>query len=372
MSGGSKTTQTQSTSVDPKLMDLYNTNYEKANAVANTPFQSAPNNVAPFSATQIAGQQGLLDFANSNIGADSMGQAKSALSGILGYSPQMITSPGTLQGRSVSASTVNPNSVEAGQLSTTDLSKYLNPYTNSVVNSSMEDLAMARAQQQVADNQASTAAGAFGGSRQAVRDSLTTNDYLRTVGSTAANLRSGAYTNAQQAALADITNRLNAGEFSANQKLSADTTNAGNRLNADIYSANSGTNADTFNLNNLLDISKTNAGNDLSGAGLRLSAGSQFASLSDQEIQQALQKAGIIEGVGAQQTAMDQANKDSAYQEFLRQIGYPAQQQQQRNQALGMIPMQQTTTGTTGTSQDPTGNIIQGVGTAASVAAMFF
>ena len=35
---------------------------------------------------------------------------------------------------------------------------------------------------------------------------------------------------------------------------------------------------------------------------------------------------------------------DAAYEEFLRQLAYPQQQQNIRNAALGMIPLQQTST----------------------------
>lgn len=355
MSGKEDKTQTSQTNkIDPGLLDLYNKNYAKSTALADTPFQPyTGSQVAPFSSTQISGQQGLLALGNSNVGNSSLDASKTAMNGILSYAPHTITSPGTLSGRSVSPMTITPGSVEVGQLRDTNLQPYMNPYLDSVVNTSLEDLARARAIQQVNDNQASTAAGAFGGSRQAVRDSLTTNDYLRNVAGTTANLRSGAYTNAQQAALADITNRLGAGEFNANQSLSAQTSNAANRLNADVYSANSGTNADLTNINNALDVSKTNAANDLTGAGFRLTAGNQLASLSDQELRQALQKAGIIEGVGQEQTAQAQQQADAAYQEFLRQIGYPLQQQNIRNAALGMMPVQQTTTGTTTSSQNP-------------------
>jgi hypothetical protein len=267
--------------------------------------------------------------------------------------------------------------VTAQKLSTTDLSPYMNPYTDSVVNSSLSDLERQRQRQQVADNQTATAAHTFGGTRQAVRDSLTTDDYLRNVASTTANLRSNAFDSARSAALADIAQQTGVGEFNAGQDLSskefntnlgydASKTNAGYKLSTDQFNlsnlydllktragyefdasktnAATGNAADEFNLNSLLDINKSNAANDITGAGVRLNAGSQLASLSNAELAQALQKAGVLDAVGAEQTQQSQAQLDFNYQEFLRQLAYPLQQQDIRNSALGIIPKDSSTT----------------------------
>lgn len=305
--GGDSQTTTQSNTIDPKLMSMYQQNFADATKVGNTPFTPyTAERVASFSPTQVQGQGLLTDISKNNVGAGTLNQAKAGTSGVLGFTPQTVT---------------------AGQLSNTDLSPYMNPYTNDVINASLADLQRARAQQQIADNQSATAAGAFGGTRQSVRDSLTTDDYLRNVGSLTASLRNTGYQNAQNAALSDISNRLAA--------------------------------------------STTNASNDLSGAGLRLSAAQQLSGMSDTELQQALQRAGVVQAVGEQQTDLQQQRDNAAYEEFLRKIGYPQQQQDIKNKALGIIPVQQTTTSRTDTSKDQTGNIMQGIGTAASIAAMF-
>lgn len=210
-----------------------------------------------------------------------------------------------------------PPTVTAGQLSSTDLSPYLNPYTDDVVNSALADLQRARGVQGVADNAAATAAHAFGGTRQAVQNANTTNDYLRNVSSTAAGLRQAGYANAQQAALSDIGNRLN---------------------------------ADQFNATGAYNAGAANASNDLAGAGLRLNAANQYAGLGTSYFNQLAQQGNLHSAVGAQQQALQQAQDDAAYEEFMRQLNYPYQQQQLRNQAVGMIPIQQTQTQTTNSS----------------------
>lgn len=318
--GGGSSTQS-STTVDPQLLSLYMQNYANANAVANNSSAFQPYTgelVAPFSALQQQGQQAILSAANDPTAANTLNNALSNTNSLLGYQAPTLSAPAT----------VTPNTIAAGQLANTDLTPYLNPYTNDVVNSTLSNLALARAQQQVSDDAAATAANAFGGTRQAVQNALTTNDYLRNVASTTANLNQSAYANAQAAALADINNQL-----------SASQTNAANRLNASEFNATGAYNA-----------AAANAANSLAGANLQMNAANLLGSLSNDQLNQALQRAGAIEGVGAEQTGQQQAIDQAAYQEFLRQAQFPIEQQQLRSQALTEIPIQQTTSSTTSKS----------------------
>jgi phage terminase large subunit-like protein len=74
---------------------------------------------------------------------------------------------------------------------------------------------------------------------------------------------------------------------------------------------------------------------------------------------------------GLQQQSIQQQMDDAAYQEFLRQIAYPAQQQQLRNQSLGLIPIQQTTTDTTQQSKSIWSNLLDALNTASKFASPF-
>jgi len=300
--GGSSHTES-STKVDPALMALYQQNYNTASQIANTPFQPyTGERVAGFNGNQTAGFNALLSAASDPTATNAIGQAQNTIGSLLSYRAPTVAAPPT---------------VTAGQLSGTDLGPYLNPYTNDVVNAALNDLQHARQVQGVADNEAATAAHAFGGTRQAVLDANTTNDYLRNVASTTAGLRQAGYQNAQQAALSDIGNRLAADQFNA-----AGTYNAGT----------------------------ANAANDLTGAGLRMNAANQYANLGQTYFNQLGQQGQLYSQVGAQQQALQQTQDEAAYEEFMRQLNYPAQQQQLRNQALGMMPMQQTQSTTSSSS----------------------
>jgi hypothetical protein len=308
--GGSSHTES-STKVDPALMALYQQNYNTASQIADTPFQPyTGERVAGFNGDQTAGFNALRSAASDPTAANAIGRAQDSIGSLLNYRAPAVVAPPT---------------VTAGQLAGTDLAPYLNPYTNDVVNAALNDLQHARQVQGVADNAAAAAAHAFGGTRQAVLDANTTNDYLRNVATTTAGLRQSGYQNAQQAALSDIGNRLAADQFNATGAYNAGTTNAAN---------------------------------DLAGAGLRMNAANQYANLGQNYFNQLSQQGQLYSQVGAQQQALQQAQNDSAYDEFMRQLNYPAQQQQLRNQALGMMPMQQTTSQTTSKQGDVLGGVV--------------
>jgi hypothetical protein len=121
-----------------------------------------------------------------------------------------------------------PSNVEAGQLANTDLSAYMNPYEDSVVQGTLGDIERMR-QGAISGNQASaTGAGAYGGSRHGVVDAETNRGALDIAGQTAAGLRQSGYQNAQTMALQDIMNRLGADQFNVSSGLQG----AGLRLNA--------------------------------------------------------------------------------------------------------------------------------------------
>ena len=335
MSGGSTKTE-ESNKVDPALMALYNQNYQRASAIADTPFQAyGGERVAGFTPAQLEAQGYLGDIARGRTGADALNQARNGIGAAMSYTPGAIAMPGAVTPGSVSAVPIS-----AGMLRDTDLSPYMNPFTQGVIDTSLADLSRARDVQRVADNQSATAANAFGGSRQGVADSLTNDAYMRNVASTSANLRSSGFDRAVAAATSDLDRLLGASQFNSGQSYDAQKTNVGNRLAAD-----------QFNTGTALDVARTNIANDMAGANFRMTAAGAMAGLGDQELNAELKRAGALAAVGDAQQQNQQARDDAAYEEFMRMLGYPAQQQAIRSAALGMIPIEQTTTSTSKKSE---------------------
>jgi hypothetical protein len=170
----------------------------------------------------------------------------------------------------------------------------MNPFQKNVTDTTMADLERHRQIAQMGDAQKTAAAGAWGGSRSGVAEGLTNDAYDRNAAATLAGLNFQNFNNAQGMATNDL-----------NRMLSADTVNQ-------------------------------NAG--IAGAGLRLNAGSQLGAMSDQELRQALSRAGAVNQAGTQQRSIQQQIQDAAHQEFLRQLAYPTQGQDLINRAMGLLP----------------------------------
>ena len=120
------------------------------------------------------------------------------------------------QGTTASIAGYQPNAVNTTGLPGIDLSGYLNPNTQYVIDAANTDIDRATDQaKQKASGQAAVA-GAFGGDRAAIEQAELAGQGIRAKASTSANLRQQAFQNAQQMAETDI-----------GRQLTADTTNAG-------------------------------------------------------------------------------------------------------------------------------------------------
>lgn len=154
-----------------------------------------------------ANQQGGFSLA-SGLGVNSgVNQAMGATRNLLNYTPDNVT---------------------AGQLRNTDLTSYLNPYTSEVIDRSMADLERGRQGVISSTQGAATQAGAYGGSRHGVADSLTNREFADSAGNLSAGLRQANFQNAQGMALADIANLLQAQTGNADRGVAG----AGLRLGA--------------------------------------------------------------------------------------------------------------------------------------------
>lgn len=104
---------------------------------------------------------------------------------------------------------------ESGQIANTDMSAYMNPYTQQVSDVVMQDL---QRQNQILGNQMDASAmqaGAFGGSRHGVANAETNRAFLDQVARSSAGLNQNAYNTALQSAQFDIGNRNQMSQFNS-------------------------------------------------------------------------------------------------------------------------------------------------------------
>ena len=173
----------------------------------------------------------------------------------------------------------------------TDMSRYMNPFENQVVQNTMGDLDR---QRQIEANQLgaqASARGAFGGSRDALMQSELSRNYGQQMANTSAQMRQAGYANAQQMAGQDIATGL---------------TGSQNRQNA------------ATNLGQLANL----------GFG-------QGMALQQQSMQQ-----------GALEQGINQLILDAAKNQYAGYTGAPGQAVQMNSAALGTTPTPTTTTAT--------------------------
>lgn len=195
--GGNNTT-TQTSTMDPWLKGILSSNVNRANSIADRPFEAyTGQGYAPMSTNQQYAQQGARNL--NGAGAPAINMAVNGAGGLLGYQPSQV----------------------GGAAFTSMMPTYMNPFTDQVVDRTLGDIERQR-KMAIGDNtDRAIASRAFGGSRQGVMDANTNEAYGRIAGDAAANLRSTGFntaaTMAQQSTM-------------ANQN--ADLAGAGVRMNA--------------------------------------------------------------------------------------------------------------------------------------------
>lgn len=157
-------------------------------------FNQTPGQQA-FQPSQLQ-QQAFTGARNLGAGGANVTQGADATRGLLGYTPDSVT---------------------AGQLSNTNLDPYMDPFQSNVIDSLLGDFS--HANDLGINSLRAIGQGVHGGSRQAVAAGQMVGDNTRTLTGQLANLRSQGFQNAQQAALTDIGNRLNADTFNSQQGL---------------------------------------------------------------------------------------------------------------------------------------------------------
>jgi hypothetical protein len=188
--GGTDSTQTtqsqQTTQLPPWVNTAAQQNYGFAQNVATQPLQQYQGQMVADVAPQT--QQAWNTAATGgNAGQQQYDAAQAGYLGVMGQSPQQVT---------------------PGQLSSTNLQPYMNPYTQSVINSTLpimqQNLALSQNQNQ--DQAASQ--NAYGGSRQAIQQGVTQAQGAQGMAQMAAQLNQANYGQAQGAAQQDIATNL--------------------------------------------------------------------------------------------------------------------------------------------------------------------
>ena len=192
MSKGGETVST--TSVDPDVKQAYLGNLDYAAQVAN---QLGPQQFAGFTPQYQTGEAMATQAAMGGAGLENLGTAADLTRAAAGFAPQAIRPDAEL------------------------IQQYYNPYQQEVIDTSLQDLEQARQRAVQQMGEQAQRARAFGGSRQAVAEALTSGEYGKQAGSMIANLRAQGYNQALQAAQAQQAANQAAGMQGAQFRLGA-------------------------------------------------------------------------------------------------------------------------------------------------------
>ena len=319
-----------------------------------TPYES-------YTGERVAGMTPLQQQAMGGYGALSMGgplygQAASAYGGLA-----------SMQGPEAQAAQLGAaermggvgqvGDVTAGQLASADISRYMSPYTQSVIEAGQADI---ERQRQLASNRMGAEAeraGAFGGSRQAVQEGVLAGEAARQAAQLSAQQRQAGFEQAQRAAQADIgysmqaqTLNQRAAEAAAAREQAA---RAGNMAAANQFAAQQAQLEQQAGLANQQAI--------LSAAGIRATGAAGLGATAGQQLQSQLAGLGAQTAAGEAQRALAQAQLDVPYQDYLAAMQYPLTQFGVLTGTAGAIPQGY---GTTTTREGGLGYTLSALGSA--------
>lgn len=263
--GGDQTTTTTSGDLPEYIKPYVTDMLARSKTVSEQPYVTYQNpRLANFSGDTNAAFQGIRDVAAG--GTPELDSAIAATGGITGYT--------------------------AGTIPTMDMQAYMNPYTQNVLDVQKNRATQTFQEQQAGRDAAAVAAGAFGGDRRFVQDSLATRDLNQQLQEMDATGLAAAFDRATGLFQQDETNR---------------------RL----------------------------------GATLGLDAASQLGQLGQNKQDMRLNAAEALSGVGSKIQQREQAGLDLVYKDFIEQRDWPSKQLSLYSQLLSGTPVTPSSSSTT-------------------------
>jgi hypothetical protein len=202
---------------------------------------------------------------------------------------------------------------------------YFNPYVSNVLDVQKQRANQTFQEQQAGRDAGAVAAGAFGGDRRFVQDSLAQRDLNNQLQGIDATGLQEMFDRGTSLFQNDENRRLSAYDSDAGRRLASDTGNAERGLQAQISSEDA----------------------RRAGAGLGLDAAGVLGQLGQTRNDINLQNAEALSGVGAKIQQRDQAGLDLAYKDFQEQRDWPTKQLSLYSQLLSGTPVSANTSTTT-------------------------
>jgi hypothetical protein len=373
MSGGGTTQSTQqqqTTQLPPWINDAAQQNYSFAQNVANQPLQQYQGQMVADVGPQMQ-QAWNTAAAGGNAGQDQYNAAQAGYLGVMGQQPMQVSGGAPTQqintnapGMQVRGAQVtdpgNANQITAAQLGGMNLSNYMNPYTQSVINATLPIMQQANALNQNQLANAANSSNAFGGSRQGVQQGVAQAQGAQNIGQMAAQLNQANFAQAQAAGEFDVgqqnqiaTQNQNSQQTDLARAMQGNLANQASTNQANLANqalgmqgqlANQSANAG--DLNRWLAAAQGNQSAQQNQAGMNLQAAGGLGALGNAAQANQIKNFGeqVTAGSLQQQQAQNQINAQMA--KFQQAWAYPGQQLGVLQSALGQTPYGQSQTGT--------------------------
>ena len=345
----------------------------------------AETEYTPYEGETIAGmtptqQQALSGFGGLDMGGQTYDQAIGVQQGLANFTPTdmqaaQLGQAERMQGVGAVEAARAPGQIGVDTLARTNFDAYMSPYTQNVINRSLETLGGAQEQALNKLSAQATAARAFGGSRQGVAEAGTREAYGKQAADLVAGLQEKAFTQALGSGQFDIGNVQQARALQSGQQMTAETlgqqareaaaardqaARAGNMAAANQFAQQQAQFEQAANAANYQGQFQT--------AGIQSAAANAMGSLAGQRLQSEMSGLGAQMSAGEQQRALEQAQLQSDYAMFQEQQGYPLTQLNAVLAAGSGVPAGLGTV----TKNDPfggltaVGNLLGGFGSAAT------
>ena len=368
MMGGSQqpatTTQIQKTELPAWVDAASQANYAQAAQTSQNLTPSAPQNVA--GQTDLQAQA--VDWLNQSTGM-SQGAFGNALNSI-GGAKDVAYNPVSLWGgaRDVSAPQ-NVGNVTAKGFLDRDISAYMNPYTQQVVDATDQASRRDEALSLMKNSDQNRASGAYGGSRDAITNAVLQSEGVRNRAQVGAGLRSAAFTDAAGRIMQDNGMDLQAQTSNQGKDLTLNSQRIqqeGMNQNADIAKGQLNANIGMHNSDQDLNAQQFNVGTAFNKANAYMGLGSAVGQSGNAQSLLAANQ-------GQAQQATNQSFMDAQMNNATLGNQDATNALNMKLAALGMSPYGKTTTSNSeskgGTSSSPLSSILGG---GLSLASMFF
>jgi hypothetical protein len=307
---------------DPTLKKAFMDTYEYGKEVADTPYQPYPAaTVAPFSPFELEGMTGGVKAAREGVGQAEIAQGIGSAGGVAGFQPGTVTAGG------ITAQQFAPSAIAPPLLRDTSIDPYMSPYTQQVVDTSLQDVERTRQLQQQRNAAAAQAAGAFGGARHGLVESETNRAALRASGDIGAKLRAQGFESAAGRAAQDVGLRADIDRFNVQQGMSAAEANQRAALEAARASQDAG-----------LRAALANQETGLRGADVRLRGAETLANLGGALRGARFADAAALTDVGARQRGMGQSLLEDRFRRFGERVEWPYRGVDVMRGVTGILP----------------------------------